>query len=76
MPPDHDAANPVPIHWFPDRLVRYRSKTVLHTPTVVADSIRPQPDGREWFGERNQLSAIVLGFPAGEAKRRTAAGCS
>ena len=76
MPPDNDAANPVPMHRFPDRPVRYRSKTVLHTPTVEADSIRPQPDGRAWFCERNQLSAIVLGFPAGEAKRRTAVGCS
>ena len=76
MPPDHDAANPVPIHRFPDRPVRYRLKTVLHTPTVGADTIRPQPDGRERLGERNQLSAIVLGFPAGEAKRRTAVGCS
>ena len=76
MPPDNDAANPVPMHRFPDRPVRYRSKTVLHTPTVGADSIRPQPDGRAWFGERNQLSAIVLGFPSGEAKRRTAVGCS
>lgn len=37
MPPDHDAANPVPIHRFPDRPVRYRLKTVLHTPTVGAD---------------------------------------
>lgn len=76
MPPDNDAANPVPMHRFPDRPVRYRLKTVLHTPTVGADSIRPQPDGREWFGERDQLSAIVLGFSSGEAKRRTAAGCS
>ena len=52
-------------------LIRGKDKTavppILYTPTVGADSIRPQADGTERFGEWNQLPAIALGFPRGEA---------
>ena len=34
------------------RPVRYHSETILHTPTVGADSIRPQPDFRKYPVER------------------------